>query len=292
VARQRRDAVQPTPRLRLEQPRATVEERLGDLIFRGLELAAQDVDLEEPSNFQAFLDDKRRWVNFGDDVLRAAYNTDGPQKAFHSAAAPPAVVSPVASLAQRLGWERREIHKGVNELRSLVERLELLDATSGDPEPSVRPALESRTVFVVHGRDEGLRESVARTLERLDFEPIILSEHPHQGRTLIEKFEAKAVDVGFAVVVLSADDYGRGPDDLALTEEPNRARQNVILELGYFMGKLGRSRVAALYSSGTELPTDIHGLGYIWIDEGGMWRFELARELAAAGYNVDFNRLK
>jgi predicted nucleotide-binding protein len=90
-----------------------------------------------------------------------------------------------------------------------------------------------------------------------------------------------------------ADDWGRGPDD-ALEEfpaDPNRARQNVILELGYFMGQLGRERVAAIYRPGTELPTDIHGLGYIPLDETGAWRFKLAAELAAA-YEVDLNRLK
>jgi len=72
----------------------------------------------------------------------------------------------------------------------------------------------------------------------------------------------------------------------------NRARQNVILELGYFMGKLGRRRVAALYSPDVELPSDIHGLGYIAVDPAGAWTFRLSTELASAGFDVDLNKLK
>ena len=149
-----------------------------------------------------------------------------------------------------------------------------------------------RRVFVVHGRDEGLRDRVARVLDRLDFEVVTLSEEPHWGRTLIEKFEDETLGVGFAVVILSPDDWGRGPDGEDWPQDPNRARQNVILELGYFMGRLGRDRVTALYQEHVERPSDIHGVGYIPIDQSGAWRLGLAKELAAADYEVDFNRLK
>jgi len=147
-------------------------------------------------------------------------------------------------------------------------------------------------VFVVHGRNAALRAEVARTLEALGLEPLILSEQTNEGRTLIEKFEANAIEVGFAVVVLSADDRGVGPDGTEIPEYPNRARQNVILELGYFMGQLGRARVVPLYEPGVELPSDLHGLGYVAVDEAGAWRYRLGRELQAAEYDVDLNRLK
>jgi predicted nucleotide-binding protein len=93
-------------------------------------------------------------------------------------------------------------------------------------------------------------------------------------------------------VLLTPDDHGRGPDDPDWPEPPNRARQNVILELGYFMGRLGRPRVAALYREGTDIPTDIHGLVYVPLDDGGSWRYHLAQELGAAGYEVDLNQLR
>jgi predicted nucleotide-binding protein len=103
-----------------------------------------------------------------------------------------------------------------------------------------------------------MKESVARFLEKLDLRPIILHEQPNKGRTVIEKFEAHS-DVGFAVVLLTPDDVGglaSSPDKLS-----RRARQNVILELGYFIGKLGRAKVCALYKEGVEIPSDIH---FMW----------------------------
>jgi predicted nucleotide-binding protein len=162
------------------------------------------------------------------------------------------------------------------------------------PLADVAPTMDepSRKVFVVHGRDEGLRAQVARVLEQLDFEPLILTEEPNEGQTILEKFEAKALDAGFAVVLLSPDDRAAGPEEDETPPLPNRARQNVILELGYFMGKLGRKRVAPLYREGTELPSDIHGLVYIPLDDAGAWRYRLASELAAIGYDVAFDRIQ
>jgi hypothetical protein len=110
-------------------------------------------------------------------------------------------------------------------------------------EPITNPpeaAAINRKVFIVHGHDGGTKESVARFIQTIGLQPIILHEQPNSGRTIIEKFEV-AADVGFAVVLLTADDVG------ASAKKPNesrpRARQNVIMELGYFMGKLSRRRV-------------------------------------------------
>jgi len=125
--------------------------------------------------------------------------------------------------------------------------------------PSEGPVSEglSRRVFVVHGHDDGSRETVARFLEKLGFEAVILHEQANQGRTVIETVEAYG-DVGFAVVLLTPDDEGcvRGE-----APEP-RARQNVILELGYFIGRLGRGKVCALKRGALEIPSDYAGVVY------------------------------
>jgi predicted nucleotide-binding protein len=147
-----------------------------------------------------------------------------------------------------------------------------------------------KKVFLVHGRDEGAREKVARVLERLGLEVVILAEQANEGRTLIEKFEANALDIGFAVVLLVAEDIGYMAGDTA-PEAANRARQNVILELGYFMARLGRSRVAAVLGEGVEQPTDILGIAYIPLDREAAWRLRLAQELKTVGFDVDLNRL-
>jgi len=146
----------------------------------------------------------------------------------------------------------------------------------------------SNRVFVVHGHDQHMREATARLLSQLDLEPIILNEQPNSGRTLIEKFETYA-DVGFAVVLLTADDVGAAVgqrDDL----QP-RARQNVIFELGFFVGKLGRRRVCAVYQRGVEILSDFQGVAYIPIDEAGGWRYQVAKELKQAGLDVDMNKV-
>ncbi|MCC7425218.1 MAG: nucleotide-binding protein [Planctomycetaceae bacterium] len=134
-----------------------------------------------------------------------------------------------------------------------------------------------------------MKQEVARTLERLNLKPIILHEQPNGGKTLIEKFEANA-DVGFAVVLLSDDDRGFVKTATAKSARL-RARQNVILELGYFVGKLSRKRVMALQKGDLELPSDFGGIAYTSFDSGGGWRYELVKELQAAGYTVDANKL-
>jgi predicted nucleotide-binding protein len=112
--------------------------------------------------------------------------------------------------------------------------------SSPDEEPGEASA-PRKNVFIVHGQADGPREAVARFLEQLGIEPIILHEHANRGRTIIEKFEAHA-DVGFAIILLTPDDMGVAQGG----KQRPRARQNVILELGYFIGRLGRSHVCAL----------------------------------------------
>lgn len=144
----------------------------------------------------------------------------------------------------------------------------------------------SRRVFVVHGHDGEARELVARFLKAMDFEPVILHEQPNQGGTVIEKFEANS-DVGFAVVLLTPDDVGRSIKEEELKP---RARQNVLLELGYFIGHLGRDKVCALRRGDVELPSDYVGVVWEKMDDGGGWKLALARELKAAGHEVNLNK--
>jgi len=148
--------------------------------------------------------------------------------------------------------------------------------------------LDQKKVFVVHGHDAGVKETIARFIEKLGLDPIILHEKPNKGRTIIEKVEDYS-DVGFAVVLLTADDQG-GPVTESKDELQFRARQNVVLELGYFIGKLGRSQVCALHAQGVEIPTDFSGVLYIKLDDGGAWKRQLARELNEAGLSVNINK--
>jgi predicted nucleotide-binding protein len=157
--------------------------------------------------------------------------------------------------------------------------------SKGRMEAVLKPPF-SRKVFIVHGHDEGARETVARFLERIGLEAIILHEQANQGRTVIEKVEAHG-DVGFAVVLLTHDDDGCVKGG---TPEP-RARQNVLLELGYFLGRLGRSKVCALKRGSLEIPSDFAGVVWEAMDNNGGWKQSLARELKAAGHDIDWNKV-
>lgn len=139
-------------------------------------------------------------------------------------------------------------------------------------------------IFIVHGHDGELKQSVARIIEKQGIEAIILSEQANKGRTIIEKFEDYS-DVGGAICLFTADDYGRAKNDAT---DNTRARQNVVLETGYFMGKLGRDHVVLLADKGIEMPSDLSGVVYT---DTGSWQFALLKELAAMGYKVDLNKL-
>jgi predicted nucleotide-binding protein len=183
---------------------------------------------------------------------------------------------------------RRGVRNAVALLEAAKTKVELND----DEEPQSPAALvgedTARTeIFIVHGRDEGRKEMVARFVHDLTGRsPIILHEQASGGNTLIEKLERYAPKIAFAVVIATGDDVGRvadGGDGM----ERSRARQNVILELGYFMALLGRKNVVVLVEPGVEHPSDIHGIVYIELDSGRGWRVDLARELEDAGMPVD-----
>ena len=168
--------------------------------------------------------------------------------------------------------------------RYLVVYLPLAD----DSPARTARSMPGTKVFVVHGHDGELKYQVAEFLEQVTgARPVIFHEQPDSGRTIIEKFEDLAADAGFAVVLLTADDEGRAKRGTAALS--SRARQNVVLELGFFIGKLGRDRVAVLYAAGVELPSDLRGVLYKPVL--GNWHTELARELQAAGIPVNLGGL-
>lgn len=152
-----------------------------------------------------------------------------------------------------------------------------------DPEPAVfRPV--SRKIFIVHGHDNDALQSVARFISRIGLEEIILSERPDGSRTVIEKFEAESGDVSFAIVLMTPDDSGNA---LASESKRLRARQNVLYELGYFAGKLGRGKVLVLKKGDIEIPSDLAGVLYTELDEHDGWKRKLLSELAYAGVPFD-----
>lgn len=175
-------------------------------------------------------------------------------------------------------------------LQSMIEEIEEYWEDEMDKSELLQPcdsvAEFTDDIFIIHGRDNGVKDMVARFITTIGLNPIILHELPNQGRTIIEKFERHA-DVGFAIALLTPDDLG------TLYGNKNnlqpRARQNVIFEFGYFMGRLGRNRVCALTKSNIEILSNYAGVLYIPLDVSGAWKINLVRELKAVGYNIDAN---
>ena len=176
-------------------------------------------------------------------------------------------------------------------LKSMID--EIQEYWEDENQASITPisqddgSANTNEIFIVHGRDNETKETVARFLEHLGLKPIILHERPNQGRTIIEKFEQHA-QVGFAIALLTPDDVGglnKNGDNLR-----PRARQNVIFEFGYFIGRLSRNRVCALTKGDVEIPSDYDGVVYIPLDDSGGWKMNLFKELKNAGIDVDANR--
>jgi len=141
-------------------------------------------------------------------------------------------------------------------------------------------AKQRSRVFLVHGHDHAASYQVQNFLREVNLEVIVLKDIGGGSKTIIEKFERYS-NVEFAVVVLTPDDKG-GTAATGHEEQKYRARQNVIFELGFFVGKLGRNKVIALRASDVEIPSDYSGVEYITLDPNGGWRWSLARELQIA----------
>jgi predicted nucleotide-binding protein len=279
--------------LAVSRPKA--EERIRTQVAKGNGL------LEELTGSPTDLDDVRAryytWDEYNRALLRKLFTTDEVAETY-SAKSPVSFGTPDAYEA-KVRYYREDVQIQLRHLTSVLERLDLFDEPAAIEEPaspSKQPNAESSRVFVVHGHDAGLKEAVARLIGSLGYEAVILHEKPNEGRTIIEKFERESPDAAFAVILLTPDDEGRALPlgGREASDLSPRARQNVVWEFGYFTALLGRGRVAALIPSGSKLerPSDVDGVLYTEvaaIDDGG-WRLKLAREMKAAGLDIDLNK--
>ena len=148
-----------------------------------------------------------------------------------------------------------------------------------------------KQIFVVYGHDEMAKTQLEAILRRWDLEPIILDQQASSGQTIIEKLEEYVRSVSYAIVLATPDDLGHAKD---VDESKYRVRQNVVLELGMFLAKLGREKVAILLKEEEEFekPTDIQGIIYIpfrsSVEDASL---SLIRELSKQGYEIDTTRI-
>lgn len=181
-------------------------------------------------------------------------------------------------------------HRAVGLLRHVIKRLSASVNKTANTARMTETTNNLSEVFIVHGHDEAVREKIETVITKLGLVPIVLNKKANSGLTIAEKLE-KLGKVGFAVVAFTADDLGGTVAQVAESDFEERPRPNVLIELGYFWGKLGRERLCILNAMGDGVPSDLKGLGYTSLQNGDVWKFELAKELRSAGYNVDVNKL-
>lgn len=260
----------------------------------GRELARPRPETIDKYYLYSLWDSIKKWDDYNSTLLRRLFSDDSVADKYDSSV----TYSTYKNLKDYEKKAESFYRIKMRELNSIKERLKLYETISKDtPYISDKIKFFGNKVFIVHGHDESTKQSVARFLEKLDLNVVILHEEPDKGRTIIEKLEANSseVEIGYAVVLLTPDDRGKSVSKIGKTiSKPtlrSRARQNVVFELGYFIAKLGRERVRALYVEGVELPSDYKGVLYTKLDDSDSWKLGLAREIKAAGIDLNLNKI-
>lgn len=267
--------------------RTVASERLDARIESGRTLLAQSI-----ASAQQLEAEQRKfytWNDYNETLLRAIFDNGTVADDYRKSLAFFGKEKP--SLREDIDDYHGDVEYKLRKIESIKERLELyaekVSSDSASPHRAGSKVKKDQQVFIVHGRDTSAKLEVVRFLEKLSINAQILHEQPSGSRTVIEKLEHYGAMATFAVVLLTGDDMGslKNTGDLR-----PRARQNVILELGYFLGSLTRQNVCALYEEGVELPSDYEGVVFVPLDTNGAWKMLLARELKAVGFAVDMNK--
>ena len=272
------------------QPKLTILRTEEEFRVRFNDLAQKQVDLFILDCVLPWTEPKPNMSEPPDDVRKGNMRFGGIRCANLVAANEVTKLTPVILYSVIEGFDLRnlDLPSNVYYLQKKSDDQSLIRFIRSVMRVPLEELIYEKSVFLVHGHDEYSKEAVARFVEGLGLKIIILHEQPNEGRTIIEKFEAYG-SVPFAVVLLTPDDTVVSDGDEGAVHY--RARQNVIFELGFFVGKLGRQRVCALYKDGVEIPSDYSGVLFVRFDKAGAWRPLLTRELNSAGLPVDVTRL-
>jgi predicted nucleotide-binding protein len=275
------------PKLRVSH--AEANKQLVDRIAMGEQLLA--IHPKSQEELAGLRERRKIWDDYNTQLLLQLFTTKSVSDEYNESPGM-AVSSLRPSFTDLITYIHRDVKSSVTSLKSIVGRLTLypIQGESNPPRSTGNAAYSEKLIFLVHGHDNAVKETVARFLEKFGLKVIILHEQADKGRTIIEKFEDHAA-VGFAVILITADDIGGDCSSVKeLKDLKPRGRQNVILEHGYFLGKLGRTHVCALKEEGIEVPSDLSGVLYIPLDSTETWKLRLAKEIKAAGIEIDLNQ--
>lgn len=242
----------------------------------------------DKSEKNLFLAEYKKWDSFNLELISRSFDeNDSPFSYFMS-------YSRIGDCSKLFGDDiieeaKQQINEKIIYLESIMDQLPLIpqSVTNNNYNKDVKMDMKNKNVFIVHGHDDGLKNEVARFITDMGYNPIILHEQPNRGKTIIEKIEAFS-DVCYAIILYTPCDKGASKDSRDLLP---RARQNVVFEHGFLVGKLGRERVCALVKEEVEKPGDVDGVVYITYDDRGAWKKDIAKEFNTLGMNFEINAL-
>lgn len=262
------------------------EDKISLRIKAGEELI-ESIDAGKYSDLHEVSSSHNGWSSYNKDLLNTLLSDDTFSKEFARCTLSMSI--PInASNHERALMIKRDIEKQVATLKSFIERAELFEVQPATAKTTGVANSNSKigNVFIVHGHDLLTRYKLKEVIEKLSLNPIILDDLPNSGQTIIEKLESTSLTVQIAVVILTGDDKGCSKNEDTLKP---RARQNVLIELGYFLAHLGRKNVIALHEKDVEIPSDYSGVCYISLEND--WVIKLAKELKSCGADIDMNKL-
>ena len=272
--------------------RDDAKSKLQEQIQKGLAIKQAKINAREA--LDEAKNEYSKWNSFNTELLKRIFSTAELAEEYSQWFGIGVIAMREPSLGEKIADLYKNIDQKIHRIDSIIERLELIPltkaATAGAPQESesARSPEKTKKVFVVHGHDEIAKANLEVFLHEIGLEPVVLHRQADEGLTIIEKFE-KHSDVGYAFILLTPDEISyvkadESKDDNKRQEE-YRARPNVIFEFGYFVGKLGRSRVCCLYTGGVSLPSDVSGMIYKkFTNSIEEVAYSIIKDLKASGY--------
>lgn len=294
MATRKKTTMEPKAPAELLISRDEAKSKLQERIQKGFEIKQSQITSRE--ELDTANNEYSKWSSFNTELLKRIFTTDELSEEYSRWISIGALTMHEPSLGEKISDLYKDIDREIHRIDSIIERLELIPLrSSSSPEITTEvnlPHAQSKTkkVFIVHGHDEVAKTSLEVFLHEIGLEPVVLHRQADEGLTVIEKFE-KHSDVGYAFILLTPDEitYIKSEQIKADNdrEKEFRARPNVIFEFGYFVGKLGRSRVCCLYTGGVSLPSDVGGMIYkkftSSIEEVA---YSIIKDLKASGYAI------
>ena len=244
-------------------------------------------------SFKKNREDFSNWNDYNSEYLKHVFNKESNEykkRYDESGLFSYSIIARQSSPAEELKKFKAKVSSKLDNLQKLRAKSDLLKSAIEinfiTEEKS--KTLDKSQVFIVHGHDETAKTKTARFIEKLGLKPIILHEQASGSKTVIEKIEAYS-NVGFGIVLYTACDLGAKSEENPTFK--SRARQNVVFEHGFLIGKIGRENVCALVKDEIETPNDISGVVYVKMDSEDAWQLKIARELRNSGYEIDMNKL-